>query len=358
MRNPLAELGAKFLVGGDEKSIALLKELKCAAATPDPVLIVGETGTGKELVARELHHHSARRNAELHTCNCADLTRETATSELFGHERGAFTGADQKTRGLFPRASRATLFLDELGELPSEIQAKLLRAIQQGEVRPVGSTSVERVEVRVIAATNRRLDEALADGTFRRDLKERFRFLLHLPPLRSRRDDIPPLVDHFIHAHRGRPGYNSNATGVAPAALDRLCAYHWPGNVRELENAVMRALATTSDTGVELLGMELFPDRASTGREALDALVNRVQVEQELLADAIIDSIIAGRGAAASPTDLAKQYRQSSLRYQLAFRFKKRFPGSAAKENVERVFAVTTVEAINRLLRVEDEPYG
>jgi DNA-binding NtrC family response regulator len=201
-----------------------------AAAAAVPVLVTGESGTGKELVARALHRISGRHGAFV-AVNCAALPEHLLESELFGHDRGAFTGADRDKPGLLETADRGTLFLDEVTELPAALQPKLLRALEEGEVRRLGSTRPRRFDVRFVAATNRDLERQVADGLFREDLFWRLHVLhVHVPPLRERVADIPLLTEHFL---AGRP--------IAPEAMAALTSYAWPGNVRELRNALDRA---------------------------------------------------------------------------------------------------------------------
>jgi DNA-binding NtrC family response regulator len=213
------------------------------------VLITGESGTGKELVARALHFAGPRASQSFTPVNCGALVGTLLDSELFGHVRGAFTGADSTKRGLFVAADRGTLFLDEIGELPFELQPKLLRALQDGEVKPVGGTTALRVDARVIAATNRPLDEATRAGTFREDLFYRLAVItIEVPPLRDRPEDIAQLARHFaddaaLRAERGR-------LELTDAAIAYLVAQPWPGNVRELENTIERAVILA--TGNEL----------------------------------------------------------------------------------------------------------
>lgn len=203
-----------------------------------PVLVSGESGTGKELVARAIHFRGALAKAPFVAVDCGSLVPTLMESELFGYEKGAFTGAIKSKAGLFQAANGGTIFLDEIGELPLEMQAKLLRVLQEREVRPVGSNERHNVDVRVIAATNRDLEAAYRDGTFRKDLYFRLNVVtVHLPSLRERRSDIPMLVHHFLN--RYAPGANLQVT---PAAMKSLLQYEWPGNVRELENCVARAV--------------------------------------------------------------------------------------------------------------------
>ncbi len=228
------------ILGESPALIQVLDQVGRVAATDSTVLIHGETGTGKELVARAIHGRSQRRERPLIKINCAALPRELVESELFGHEKGAFTGATQQRRGRFELADGGTLFLDEVGELPLETQPKLLRVLQEQEFERVGGTKPLRTDVRLIAATNRDLQQRVNAGTFRSDLYYRLNvFPLALPPLRERRDDIPRLMRHFlVRAERklGKP-----LTDVGSACLEHAMAYDWPGNVRELENYVERS---------------------------------------------------------------------------------------------------------------------
>jgi transcriptional regulator with GAF, ATPase, and Fis domain len=207
------------------------------APTDTTVLITGETGTGKELVAQAIHRQSRRAARPLVAAHLAAIPEGVVGSELFGHERGAFTGADRARIGRFELADRGTLFLDEVGELPAHVQVSLLRVLQEGELERIGSNQVHRVDVRVIAATNRNLDQAMEEGLFRPDLFYRLNVVpIHLPPLRERRDDIESLARHFLGRVAARLGRQFDA--IEAAALDRLRAYHWPGNIRQLQNVI------------------------------------------------------------------------------------------------------------------------
>src|SRR5262245_13510294 len=218
----------------------LLGEIELVAATDSTVLILGETGTGKGLVAGAIHERSARRERPLVKVNCAALPRDLVESELFGHEKGAFTGATQQRRGRFELADGGTLLLDEVGELPLEAQAKLLRVLQEREFERVGGTRSLRADVRVITSTNRNLDRQVDAGAFRSDLYYRLNvFPLALPPLRERREDIPVLIRHLVASAARKLG--KRLDGPSPKFLARATAYNWPGNVRELENVVERA---------------------------------------------------------------------------------------------------------------------
>jgi DNA-binding NtrC family response regulator len=210
-----------------------------AAPTPSTVLIEGESGTGKELVARAIHRNSPRAEAPFIAINCAVLPSELVESELFGHEKGAFTGAVSRKKGRFETADRGTLFLDEIGELPLQLQAKLLRAVQSGSFDRVGGLEPVEVDVRILAATNRNLREAVAEGQFREDLYFRLNVIaIRMPALRERPEDIPALAAHFASTVGAKLGRRLT---ISEPALDVLKRYDWPGNVRELENAIERA---------------------------------------------------------------------------------------------------------------------
>jgi DNA-binding NtrC family response regulator len=238
------------MVGASAPMRALYEGIRRAAPTQARVLILGESGTGKELIARALHRNSARAAAPFVRVNCAAIPRELFESELFGHERGAFTGATVRRRGKFVRAERGTLFLDEVGEIPLALQAKLLRSIESGEVEPVGSEREIRVDVRVLAATNRDLGRAVAEGSFRQDLYYRLQVLtLVAPPLRERLEDLPALVEHFLAA-ACRENHVPART-LEAGALERLRRHDYPGNVRELRNLVERLVILTPGSTID-----------------------------------------------------------------------------------------------------------
>ena len=221
------------------------------ASAPSPVLIQGETGTGKELVARMLHGEGTRAGGPFVAVNCAAVPESLLESELFGHARGAFTGASQTRRGLFVEADSGTLLLDEIGDMPQTLQPKLLRVLETGEVRPVGSDATRTTNVRIIASTHRDLGQLVREGKFREDLYFRIRVVpIRIPALRERTEDIPLLVDHFLSRSRQRfPA--AVVRGFAPAALRALIEYRWPGNVRELENTVERWVVSGASAEVQ-----------------------------------------------------------------------------------------------------------
>jgi two-component system nitrogen regulation response regulator GlnG len=265
------------LVGRSPELLEIFKTVGKVAARDVSVLITGESGTGKELVARAIHAASKRAEAPYVPVNTAAIPRELLESELFGHERGAFTGAIAARVGRFREAHRGTLFLDEIGDMPVDLQAKLLRVLQSGEVTPVGARETEHVDVRIIAATHRDLDAAVREGRFREDLLYRLRVVpLHIPPLRERRDDIALLAEHFVSRYAEELGTGRRV--LAPAALERLETHDWPGNVRELENSIKRALVLASG---DVLAPEDFAFLTSmpAGASGPGDLVERVESE-------------------------------------------------------------------------------
>jgi len=246
MREPVSLLDASAgsrtaLVGTSRAMHEVCKEVGRVAAKPVTVLIRGETGTGKELIARAIYQHSVRAKAPFIAINCAAIPENLLESELFGHERGAFTGADQRRIGRFEQANLGTLFLDEIGDLPANTQVKLLRVLQQQTFQRVGGSEPISVDVRVIAATHRDLEALMQQGKFREDLFHRLNVVcLQLPPLRERREDVPVLVKHFLRKYAGEFGMESPA--ISSDAIALLQADSWPGNVRELENVIRRLL--------------------------------------------------------------------------------------------------------------------
>ena len=235
---------SSLLLGRSEAMRELVEMVETVAPTEATVLVSGESGTGKELVARAIQAASTRRDKPFVTINCAALAENLLESELFGHEKGAFTGADRRREGRFVQAHGGTLFLDEIGEMPLSLQAKLLRVLQQGEVQRVGCDETIKVDVRVIAATNRVLADEVAAGRFREDLFYRLNAIhIRVPPLRSRPEDIELLAQHFLDSYNRQLGKQNN--GISPEAMELLKTYHWPGNVRELEHTIEAALNLT-----------------------------------------------------------------------------------------------------------------
>src|SRR6266480_1316232 len=239
------------IAGNSPALLAVLRKVEQVAPTDSTVLICGETGTGKELIARAIHNRSARKDRPLVKVNCSAISAGLVESELFGHIKGAFTGAVERRVGRFELADGGTIFLDEIGELPLETQVKLLRVLQEQEFEPVGSSRTIRVDVRVIAATNRDLQEAVRTGRFRPDLFYRLNvFPIAIPPLRERRADISQLVMFFLSRFSRSLGKQISA--VAPETMQHLCAYEWPGNVRELQNVIERAVVLCEGPVLEI----------------------------------------------------------------------------------------------------------
>ena len=238
------------LIGSSAPIQALLEAIRRVAASETTVLIEGESGTGKELVARALHDQSPRREGPFVTVNCAALAEGLLESEMFGHERGSFTGAVRRKLGRFELADRGTIFLDEIGEMSMGLQSKLLRVLQQREFQRVGGEETLTADVRIVAATNRNLEAEVQKGGFRQDLFYRLAIVpIRLPPLRERPGDVKALAEHFVKKHAAR--VNRKVRGISAAALERLAGYRWPGNVRELENAIERALVFAEGEWIE-----------------------------------------------------------------------------------------------------------
>jgi DNA-binding NtrC family response regulator len=258
------------LVGRSGGMLAVYKQIALACASDAPVLVTGETGTGKELVARAIHRHGLRSARPFVPVNCGAMPEGLLESELFGHVRGAFTGAVADKKGLFEEARGGTIFLDEVGEMSPALQVRLLRSLELGEVRPVGSSRTARVDVRVIAATHRDLERAAREGTFRQDLFYRLHvFAIRIPPLRERREDVPLLAAHFLARIAGQ---GRGAASLTPAAVAALAASDWPGNVRELENTLERLVAEARGGTIDVPDLPpAFRERQATLEEPLFA---------------------------------------------------------------------------------------
>jgi DNA-binding NtrC family response regulator len=259
--------GVRAILGSHPAMVELYKLVFRVAGTKSPVLIEGESGTGKELLARTIHEQSSRRGRPFVAVNCTSLSETLLESELFGHVRGAFTGAVERRPGLFLEANRGTIFLDEVGDMSLAMQAKLLRVLQEQEVKPVGGTETIPVDVRIVAATHRDLGSLVASGRFREDLYYRLRVVaLRVPPLRERREDIPILAEHFLRRFASLS--RRRLQSFSPAAMALLQGYRWPGNVRELENVVDRAVALAPGSVVEAADLpeEVLGPSGATGR--------------------------------------------------------------------------------------------
>ena len=256
-------LGRMLIASAPMRSVA--RTVRKVAAFKTTVLVLGESGVGKELISRGIHEHSPRVDKPFVAVNCGAIPEPLLESELFGHVKGAFTDAATDKRGLFEEAEGGTLFLDEIGELPPPLQVKLLRALQEDEIRRVGDTRNRTVDVRVVAATSRDLNTMVEDGSFRRDLFYRLNVMpIEVPPLRERKDDIPPLVERFVASTNRRLG--TSIEGVDEPAMNALLAYDWPGNVRELENTIEHAAVMAEGRRIE---PEALPERTRTRAEAV-----------------------------------------------------------------------------------------
>jgi len=246
--------GLDHIIGTSPKMREIFELIQTIAPQSSRVLITGESGTGKELVARAIHENSARAKKPFITINCGAFPETLLESELFGYMKGAFTGASENRRGLFQAADGGTLFMDEIGNMSLTMQVKLYRVLQEGKVRPLGSTAEEDVDVRVIAATNKDFEKEIAEGRFREDLYYRLSVIpIHLPPLRERREDIPLLARSFLD--RYRKSMSKSVEAIEPKAMERLETYDWPGNVRELENTIERAVALETSRWITMEGL-------------------------------------------------------------------------------------------------------
>jgi two-component system, NtrC family, response regulator AtoC len=316
------------IIGASAGMQDVLRMISRLKDTRTPVLISGESGTGKELVARAIHFRGALAKSSFVAVDCGALVPTLMESELFGYEKGAFTGATKSKPGLFQAANGGTIFLDEIGELPLEMQAKLLRVLQEKEVRPVGSNEKINVDVRVIAATNRDLEAAYRAGTFRKDLYFRLNVVtVHIPPLRERRSDIPMLVHHFLN--RYTPGVHLQVT---PAAMKSLLQYDWPGNVRELENCIARAVTLGDHNAIDVQDLppairteqpvapEMTPQDASSLSTTALAEMERMTILR-VFEQAHGDKALAGKMLGISRATLYRKLK----RYSIALR------GGAAK---------------------------
>jgi formate hydrogenlyase transcriptional activator len=284
------------IVGWSAALHRVLNAIDQVAPTDTTVLLTGETGTGKELIVRAIHKRSRRRQGPLIGVHCASVPQTLLASELFGHERGAFTGASDRRRGRFEQANGGTLFLDEIGELPGDMQVMLLRVLQERVFERLGGSQTIHTDVRVVAATNRDLDEEVRAGRFRSDLLYRLNvFPIRLPPLRERSEDIPHLVAHLAAKHGGRVGKTINR--IDPRSMKLLVSHHWPGNVRELENVVERAVILSTN-GVLKLDRGSFPNTPISG----DLDVELRHHERETIEAALTASagkVAGSKGAAA-----------------------------------------------------------
>ena len=283
-----AEFNHYGIVGRSRAMQDVITRAGLVAETKSTILITGDTGTGKEMVARLIHHRSAQREMPLIKVNCAAIPDTLLESELFGHVRGAFTGATMTKRGKFALADGGSIFLDEIGTMSPAIQSKLLRVLQEREFEPLGAERTQRVDVRVIAATNRDLKQMVSDGKFQEDLYYRLNVIpIDIPPLRERREDIPVLVEHFVEKHRQRTGKKIDQ--VDKGVTEALERYDWPGNVRELENTIERAVVLTTGSVINAAAISLVgaTSTSSAGLPSMRLHQNLEWVERETIRRAL-----------------------------------------------------------------------
>jgi DNA-binding NtrC family response regulator len=313
-----AELGRRYefdnIVGHSENMQEIFAAIERVAPTRATVLLAGESGVGKDLIARAIHFHSPRRDRPLVKINCSALPENLMESELFGYEKGAFTGANASKPGKFEQADTGTVFLDEIGDVPANIQVKLLRILQEREFERLGSNVTRRIDVRVIAATNQDLRAALEQGTFREDLYYRLNVVpLNIPPLRERKQDIPSLANHFLK--KLAPDAGCRVESITDGAMEKLIAYHWPGNVRELENVIERGLVMCTGTRLEAADIKLenAPRKSPAGdSHFLPEGLSLDEYEREIIREAL-------RRAAGNKSQAARLLglTRNALRYRL-----------------------------------------
>jgi len=293
-----AQLGLPRIIGKSEKITAVAQIIQKVAPTKTTVLLVGESGTGKELFARALHNLSSRQQYPFVPINCAAIPRELLESELFGHEKGAFTGAESKKLGKFELADKGTIFLDEIGDMDIVLQSKLLRVIEDGQIERVGAEKSVKVDVRIIAASNKDLEKAVEEKKFREDLYYRLNvFPVHIPPLRERREDIPLLVEYFINQYAVE--LKTSSMSISSDALDYLFNYYWKGNVRELENAIERAIILSDG---ETITLEHFALSKAHHAEPADKLHP---------ADGSLEAVAKGASRAAETERITKVLKET-----------------------------------------------
>lgn len=305
----------KTIIGHSRPLQSLLDNVLMVARSETSVLLLGESGTGKEKIAECIHSLSSKKTRAFVKVNCAALPATLIESELFGHERGAFTGAHEKRIGKFEQADGGTIFLDEIGEMPPEIQVKLLRVLQEKEIERIGGRDTLKIDVRIIAATNRNLEKEIAEGRFRMDLYYRLNvFPIILPPLRERKEDIPLLAIHFMHRYSRRTG--KRITDIAAEALEKLMLYNWPGNIRELENLIERSVLLAP---AAIITDILLPDHFKKS-VALPAHTETIKTIEENERDHIISALrkcngkISGEGGAAELLNIHVSTLNSKIR--------------------------------------------
>lgn len=309
----------EFIVGNNPQMKEVSELIAKVAPTPTTVLIRGESGTGKELVARAIHRHSGLCNRPLVTLNCTALSPTLLESELFGYKRGAFTGAYADRKGLFEKADGGTMFLDEIGDMSLETQAKLLRTLQTGEIRAVGDMQTRKVSVRIIGATHQDLEKAIRGGTFREDLFYRINtFTITLPPLRERAEDIPFLAEYFLQ--RAGAKVNKHVDSLSPRALTLLKNYSWPGNLRELENIIERAVVLTSSSLIEAAHLPLHVQDVVAFKPQLGFKAGKSRAIEQFEKQALSSYLMDAKGNISHAAALAKIPRRTFHRLVAKYR--------------------------------------
>jgi formate hydrogenlyase transcriptional activator len=306
--------GFEGIIGQSSALREVLQQVEMVAGTDSTVLLLGETGTGKELIARAIHDRSRRKSRTLVRVNCAAIPGGLLESELFGHERGAFTGAITQRIGRFELADQGSLFLDEIGDIPLELQPKLLRVLQEREFERLGSTATRRVNARVVAATHRSLEEMIQEKQFRSDLYYRLNvFPIYIPPLRERPEDIPLLVRHFVHEFASR--MNKTVAGISGQTMDSLTHYSWPGNIRELQNVIERSVVVyqKGNLSVKKISFSRQPFHSSSARQFLrrSATDDRKMIDSAL---AEAGGRVSGPSGAAALLGLPPSTLESKIR--------------------------------------------
>lgn len=338
----------EFVEGTSPRIKLLMDDARTMARTREPILILGETGTGKERLARAIHAMSSRNKGPWVPVNCGSLTPELADSELFGHSRGAYTGAVSAREGLLRSADKGTILLDEIGDLPMATQVKLLRVFEDPRIRAQGADSATTVDVRIIGATSLDLRKAVIDGRFRQDFIQRFQTPLRIPPLRDRPEDIDPLALHLLKLHAGAEGLNPAAKELSSDALAKLRSAPLKGNVRELERAIKGALAKTYTSRVETLCAD---DIVLDTPEITEPSTSAAAAAVRSLAASLLDGLLAGAIPRDTIEEIAKRFAEVSLKQQLAEVFLARFKGADAHEQARRLFGYSGAESVRRLLR-------
>jgi transcriptional regulator with GAF, ATPase, and Fis domain len=346
----MARPSGSNLIGESQEFKRVLDQVRIVAPTDCSVLIQGETGTGKELIAQAVHQQSPRAGGPFVRLNCAAIPAGLLESELFGHERGAFTGALTQRLGRLQVANKGTLFLDEIGELPLELQPKLLRALQEREFERLGSSQTIRVDVRIIAATNQHLEQMVSDHQFRADLYYRLNvFPIVLPPLRDRQEDIALLVRHFVQEYADR--LNKPIGGIPDSVMNSLCRYSWPGNIRELQNVIERAVLLAKGCELEF-SLPAMTNLAPAPRRRPDHTL--AEMERSYIADTLrrTNWVVGGRAGAAAKLGLPRTTLISRMR-KLGISREDAWPQSTeCSDSPDEAVPVATPWASSRRLRI------